>query len=80
MLCFGRCTTFGASFQNEGGSPEGSGGVDDVQGGVSKTGLSVGTPGWLLSIAVAVGVAGARAVAITLHTNQHSCQTPLLLQ
>ena len=48
------------------GVPQGTGGVDDVQGAVDKAGLPVQAPAGLLLVAVAWRVARACAVAVAL--------------
>ena len=49
--------------------PEGSGGVDDVQGAMAKAGLSVCTPCRLLLVAVASWITTTCTVAISLHNH-----------
>lgn len=53
--------------KRQGGGPEGSGGVDNVQGAVAEAGLPVSAPLWLLFVAVACRVACSCAVPISLH-------------
>ena len=53
-----------------GGAPEGSGGVDNVQGTMAKAGLPVCAPLWLLLVAVACWVAAPCTVPISLHHHQ----------
>lgn len=53
--------------KRQGGAPEGSGRVDNVQGAMAKAGLSVSAPLWLLFVAVACWVACPCAVPISLH-------------
>lgn len=52
--------------------PEGSCGVDDVQGAMAKAGLPVQAPAGLLLVAIAWWVACTSAVAVTLH--RKSCK------
>ena len=50
--------------------PERMGGVEDVQRAVAEGGLAVGAPGRLLRIAVPLGVAHPRRVAVRLGVGQ----------
>ena len=64
--------------KRQGGSPEGSGGVDNIQSTVAKAGLPVCAPLWLLLVAVASWVAGPCAVPISLN-HQSAGELPICI-